>query len=110
MMSETTISVSEYWELLNAKERDQIFTKHYYQKIANFETCPDNDILKSKPFLVVEQTIDEKYERKFKIYYRSTWGFLAFVVILNDQFRVVTAYPISKKNQKKIYKYRKRGY
>lgn len=111
---EKIVDKKAFAELLNIKSRSFAYTRHSIKRARkrevineNEETVPrfEKDLYEAGPYLVIEQDSEYAHERKFKLYYRSQeGGFIAYILVLNDQVRLISVYRTSKKIQEAAYK------
>lgn len=114
---ERAVSEETFLKLPNAKERILVYTAHAVRQarkrgiISDDErTVPrfEKDLQGNKPYKVVEQDSENTNERKFKVYFQARapeGGFMAYIVVLNKQMRLISIYRTSKKLQETIYNY-----
>ena len=111
---EKILSKEFFKKLLDNKTRKLKYTAHSIDRaikrgIINKaqKTVPrfEEDILGRNPYLVIEQHLDSKDEKKFKLYYRAPeGGFIAYIFVLNSQMRLISVYKTTKSIQQKMYK------
>ncbi len=111
---EKRISKEFFRKLLHNKTRSLKYTSHSIDRAVKRaiitrteETIPrfEKDVHGNDPYLVVEQDSDSPAERKFKLYYRAPeGGFIAYIVVLNNQMRLISVYKTTKSIQQKMYK------
>ena len=118
---EDLIDTDEFVALLKKKQRKIKYTSHSQEGANNRNLADDKtrideifetDLKEHNPYKVFEQTCETPGERKFKLYFMSSsGGFMCYVIVLNDELRLITVYRTTKNLQEKIYKrLRERGY
>lgn len=114
---EKKINNEFFRKLLHSKTRSLRYTTHSIERAVkrkiinkNEKTIPrfEKDIGNKDPHLAVEQTSEFEGERKFKLYYRAPeGGFIAYILALNKQMRLISVYKTTKSIQEKLYKHEK---
>ena len=116
---EEKLDADIFLKLFAQKKREIQYTEHAIQRARIRKLIPENelsvkrfemDMYNNKPDVVVEQISENPEERKFKVYYKSPdGGFVAYILSIDGQIRLITTYKTSKSLQEKIYKHMKRG-
>ena len=111
--------IATFLRVLKQKERRITYTEHAILRarardIIRDDECKvaifESDLAGSIPHIIVEQYSENPAEQKFKLYYRyPEGGFVAYVISMDGEIRLITVYKVSRSLQKKIYKIMKRG-
>ncbi len=98
------IGEKEFYEILGRKKRGLRFSRHSSKRAKERglpQAIVEADIYSGKPLKILEQKCETPGERKFNLYYLQLPGYYhRYVIVLNDEMRIITVIRTSKDLQK----------